>query len=226
MRCISRQFRDTGADYNLSPEQWLSTETASRLTGATLLGDIVQTVGQVTTPPEGARFVLDTNNARDGLLDLPVLGNPVSDRVSAKKTAQEGDIIVSRLRPYLRQVALIPPGASELLEQEHFYCSTEFFVLRRKDGGDAAGLVAWLLSEPIQGMMSEAATGGHHPRINVDLLLSAPVEDRYLDPKFSASVSSVLARHLQGQRELLVLLRHSPGLRVGALRGKCAAAVA
>lgn len=225
MRCISRQFRDTGADYNLSPEQWLSSETASRLAGATPLRDIVQPVGQVTTPPAGARFVLDTNNARDGLLDLPVLGNPGTGRVSAKKTALEGDVIVSRLRPYLRQVAMIPPGASELLEQRQFYCSTEFFVLRRKDGGNAAGLVAWLLSEPIQSMMSDAATGGHHPRINVDLLLSAPVEDRYIDPKFSASLSSVLARHLQCQRELLVLLRHGPGSGVRALRSKRTTAV-
>lgn len=226
MRCISRRFRDTGADYNLSPEQWLSTETASRLAGATLLGDIVRTVSQVAVPPEGSRFVLDTNNARDGLLDLPVLGDPVSGRSSVKKTAREGDVIVSRLRPYLRQVALIPPGASKLLEQDSFYCSTEFFVFRRKDGGDAAGLVAWLLSEPIQGMMSEAATGGHHPRINVDLLLGAPVEDRYLDPGFSASVGDVLARHLNGQRELLVLLRHSPGLGVRTRRSERAAAVA
>lgn len=210
MRCITREFRDTGTDFNLSPEHWISSETASRLAGATTLESIVQTVSQVTCPPEGARFVMDTTNARDGLLDLPVLSNPVSGRVSAKKTAQEGDIIISRLRPYLRQVALIPPGASDLLSQDNFFCSTEFFVFRRKDGGDAGGLVAWLLSEPIQRMMHEAATGGHHPRINVDLLLRAPVEDHFLDPKFSASISCILARHLQGQRELLVLLRHGP----------------
>lgn len=211
MRCVTRQFLDTGADFNLSPEHWLSSETARRLTGTTVLRNIVQTLSQVKIPPERARFVLDTNNARDGLLDLPVLGDPASVRVSGKKIAQEGDVIISRLRPYLRQVALIPPGASELLSQDDFYCSTEFFVFRRKDGGDAGGLVAWLLSEPIQGMMYEAATGGHHPRINIDLLLGAPVEDRYLDSRFSASISGVLARHLQVQRELLVLLRHNPG---------------
>jgi hypothetical protein len=209
VRSITRSFLETGTDFSLSPEHWLATETASQLTGGRPLSDFVQSVSQTQTPPEGARFVLDTGNAREGLLDITILGNPVTGRTSAKKIALDGDVIVSRLRPYLRQVALIPPGTCELLGVERLYCSTEFFVLRAKDADtNLAGLVAWLLSEPIQGMVSAAATGGHHPRISVDLLLNAPVDDRFLDAGFSGRLRSVLSRHLQGQRELNVLLRH------------------
>ena len=208
MRSITRSFLETGEDYNLSPEHWLSAETAIGLSGSRMLGDVVVSISQQAVPPVDAKFVLDTNNAREGLLDLPILADPASFRVSTKKTALDGDVIISRLRPYLRQVAWLPVGACKLLGIEKFYCSTEFFVLRRKDGKNAAGIAAWLLSEPIQSMISEAATGGHHPRINIELILNSPIEERYLDLDFADSVGRVLTSHLQGQRELLVLLRH------------------
>lgn len=209
MRWIARNLLETGQDYSLSPEHWIALETASNLSAGTLLGDIVFPVTQSQVPPEESRFVLDTGNARDGLLDVPILGNPVSGRTSAKKVALDGDVIISRLRPYLRQATYIAPGICELLGVEKLYCSTEFFVLRAKDeNSNIAGLVAWLLSEPIQEMISAAATGGHHPRISVDLLLSSPVDDRYLDIDFSNKIASLLRSHVERQRELNVLLRH------------------
>lgn len=209
MRWIARKFLETGSDFSLSPEHWLANETASQLTSGTPLSEVVQSIAQTQVPAEGARFVLDTGNAREGLLDITILGNPVSGRTSTKKIARDGDVIVSRLRPYLRQVTFIPPGTCDILGVDHIYCSTEFFVLRsREDGRNIAGLVAWLLSEPIQEMLAAATTGGHHPRISVDLLLSSPVEERYLSVEISDKIAAVLRRHIEGQRELLVLLRH------------------
>ena len=209
MRWITRSFLETGADFNLSPENWLSSETASQLTGGVLLGSIVQSISRTQVPPEDARFVLDTGNAREGLLDVTILGSPLSGRTSAKKMVQDGDVIVSRLRPYLRQVTFIPPGTCDLLGVEYLYCSTEFFVLRSiREDQSIAGLVAWLLSAPIQDMVSSAATGGHHPRINVDLLLNSPVEERYLEPEICEKVVSILRSHIHGQRELTVLFGH------------------
>jgi hypothetical protein len=209
VRWIARPFLETGTDFSLSPEHWLANETASQLTGGILLSEIVQSIAKTQLPPEDARFVLDTGNAREGLLDITILGDPVSGRTSAKKVARDGDVIVSRLRPYLRQVTFIPPGTCDLLEVDQLYCSTEFIVLRpREEGRNIAGLVAWLLSEPIQGMLTAAATGGHHPRISADLLLSSPVDEQYLCVEISEKVATVLRRHIEGQRELLVLLRH------------------
>lgn len=209
MRWITRAFLETGPDFSLSPENWLANETASQLKDGTPLSEIVMSVAKTQVPPEDARFVLDTGNAREGLLDITILGDPVSGRTSAKKLARDGDVIVSRLRPYLRQVTFIPQGTCETLGVDHLYCSTEFFILRSRDEGrNIAGLVAWLLSEPIQDMLAAATTGGHHPRINVDLLLSSPVEERYLRAEISEKIATVVRRHIEGQRELLVLLRH------------------
>ena len=115
MRWIARSFLETGTDFSLSPEHWLANETASQLVAGTPLSMIVQSVAQTQVPPEDARFVLDTGNAREGLLDVTILGNPVSGRTSAKKIVRDGDVIISRLRPYLRQVTFIPPGTCELL---------------------------------------------------------------------------------------------------------------
>lgn len=209
MRWIIRSFSETGADFSLSPEHWLASETASQLAGGTPLSEIVRSVTQTQLPPEDARFVLDTGNAREGLLDITILGDPVSGRASNKKIVKDGDVIISRLRPYLRQVTFIPPGTCALLGVDHLYCSTEFFVFRSLEvRRNIAGLVAWLLSEPIQGMLSAAATGGHHPRISVDLLLNSPVAESYLDEGRCERINTVLRRHIEGQRELLVLLRH------------------
>ena len=163
MRHITRSMLATGVDYCLSPEKWLSTDTSTRLSKGVLLGDLIKVVKQTAVPPEDATFVLDTSHAREGLLDLPIVGNSVSGRTSAKKMAREGDVIFSRLRPYLRQVALLPTGISELLGHDKFYCSTEFFVFRGLEIKNIAGLVGWFLSDPIQEMVSEATTGGHHP---------------------------------------------------------------
>ncbi len=48
-------------------------------------------------------------------------------RISLKRKAKSGDIIISRLRPYLKQIAYIPNFINKA------YLTTEFFVLRSKD---------------------------------------------------------------------------------------------
>ena len=208
MKFAHRSFIELGPLSILSPEHWVSTDSSIKLGNGRKLSEIVSYVAKTSTPEPESRFVLDTGNARNGLLDLDLDTGDLKERTSLKKIATEGDIIISRLRPYLRQVALLPVGISDLLGQADFFCSTEFLVFRRLDGENAAGLVAWLLSDQVQSIISQAATGGHHPRISADILLQLPVDERYLDEKFSSALNNVLFGHLKGQRELLVLLRH------------------
>ena len=210
MRYIVKSFSETLPYHCLSPEHWLAEQTATSLSAGKKLGDLVTLSTEQSIAPENARYVLDTGNAREGFLDIPILGDPKNNRTSAKKIVREGDIIVSRLRPYLRQVALIPSGTFTLLDVKQLYCSTEFYVLRPLRGENIGHLVAWLLSEPVQGMMLEAATGGHHPRFNSDLILNAPVMDSYLDEDLALRISSFCFRHIEGQCSLGIALRHAP----------------
>ncbi len=206
MERVVKSLLDTGDAFNLSPELWLAEKAASELEGDYRFGDLFEHVSKQSTPSEDARFVFDTSTAREGFLDFPILGNATSARRSTKKVAQEGDLIVSRLRPYLRQAALIPFGAKAMLGVDDFFLSTEFLVFRPKDGISSAGLLAWVLSEPIQKMMSEAATGGHHPRIGAEMLLNAPVKAKYLDNKISEEIEHLALSHIKGQFRLRSVL--------------------
>jgi hypothetical protein len=98
---------------------------------------------------------------------------------SAKRRVQAGDVIISRLRPYLRQVALIDEALFQLCRRGNAVAaSTEFFILRGRAGVDAAGLVPFLLSQPVQAALAAGQEGGHHPRFCKELLQSLPVPDR------------------------------------------------
>ena len=92
---------------------------------------------------------------------------------------QAGDVIISRLRPYLRQVALVDEALFQLCRRGNAVAaSTEFFVLRGRTGFEAAGLVPFLLSQPVQAALAAGQEGGHHPRFRQELLLSLPVPDQ------------------------------------------------
>jgi restriction endonuclease S subunit len=95
---------------------------------------------------------------------------------SSKKVVKQGDVIISRLRPYLRQVAfvdggLVPPDVTIL-------CSTEFFVIRSVDDQSISFLAPYLLSSAVQTALAAAQEGGHHPRFSPSVLngLYLPVE--------------------------------------------------
>lgn len=93
-------------------------------------------------------LVLDTGDSFEGIIrprTQPVNGSTIR---SSKKLVREGDVIISRLRPYLRQVAYVDnalvKSASSVL------VSTEFFVLRsRRSTESVAWLVPFLLSSEI-----------------------------------------------------------------------------
>jgi hypothetical protein len=108
---------------------------------------------------------------------------------SAKRRVRAGDVVISRLRPYLRQVALIDEALFQLCPGGNaVVTSTEFFVLRGRAGFDAAGLVPFLLSAPVQAALAAGQEGGHHPRFCKELLQSLPVPER-------------VARHLRETEE-------------------------
>lgn len=121
-------------------------------------------------------LVLDTSNAYEGFVVLRHRPIPVEDLGSSKRQVQPGDVLVSRLRPYLRQVAYLDAGLFQLLpEGNPVVVSSEFFVLRDTPRCPAAALVPFLLSPSVQAILAAGQEGGHHPRFPRDLLASLPV---------------------------------------------------
>lgn len=117
---------------------------------------------------KGAWRVLDTTHAEAGVIrcDRP----PITAVGSTKKPLSAGTVIISRLRSYRRQIALVDPGLFE--PDTPLCCSTEFYVLRSVDAQSIAFLVPFLLSAPVQEALAAGQEGGHHPRFSAELLLS------------------------------------------------------
>lgn len=148
------------------------------------LGEIVISVKKMVKSSVnlGKCFVLNTSDAREGIViakKQSLLGTEIG---STKKEVKSGDVIISRLRPYLRQVAFIDeeiPNANDT----QILCSTEFFVLRSIDNLSIAFLVPFLLSNAIQEVLAASQEGGHHPRFIESDLLTLPIPKSLLSQR-------------------------------------------
>jgi hypothetical protein len=149
-----------------------------------LLGDVVCLIRRVVHASEnlGQCLVFDTSDACEGI----VIGRKEllkgSEIGSAKKVIEPRDVIISRLRPYLRQVAFVDaeiPNARNAL----ILCSTEFFILRSRDNRSIAFLVPLLLSRKVQEVLAVSQEGGHHPRFDDTTLLTLPVPVSLIDSR-------------------------------------------
>jgi hypothetical protein len=144
----------------------------------TLLRQMVHIVKKTVQPSEtlGKCLVLDTSDAREGIIAFrkqPVDG---ADIGSAKKVIEPNQVIISRLRPYLRQIALVDPWMP-VAPGTLLVCSTEFFVLSGVDSRPIAFLVPFLLTDPVQAVLAASQEGGHHPRFEASVLLNLPLPE-------------------------------------------------
>lgn len=148
------------------------------------LGDIIQSVRKMIKPAPslGKCFVLDTSDANEGLIVCRKQSVNGEEIGSTKKEVNPGDVIISRLRPYLRQVAFIDSKIPNSY-QTCILCSTEFFVLRSIDEKSIAFLVPFLLSDKVQNVLSASQEGGHHPRFIESTLLTLPVPKELINER-------------------------------------------
>jgi len=159
-----RLLADLAPDFVLAPERHVAVAQAG---DGIPLGELVEERRDRIDPTHAnGALVLDTSHARDGILDVAGALRDVAGGKSAKKRALPGDLVVSRLRPYLRQLALVHPRALAVAAGRPLALSTEFYVLAPRAGGeDLAFLVPFLLSPEAQRVLAGAQEGGHHPRV-------------------------------------------------------------
>lgn len=177
----------------LAPERYdprTNTRNVGSDSGKYRLFDLVELRRDTMTrssADRAARYVvLDTGDAREGMLTVAnPLGGSAECIGSAKKLVHAGDVLISRLRPYLRQVAYVDGGAT--LPGVSLLCSTEFYVLRPLENLSLAFLVPFLLSETVQSILAAAQEGGHHPRFSDRVLLNLPIPDLLLQRRSEIS---------------------------------------
>lgn len=131
--------------------------------------------------PSTKIVALDTGDTKDGYITSKPITSPSSIK-STKKVLREGDVIISRLRPYLRQIGYVDETLVHYLpDSTPILCSTEFYVLRPKVDKEIAFLVPFLLSSKVQEKFAVSQVGGHHPRFPVDVLLSLKIPEAVLE---------------------------------------------
>jgi hypothetical protein len=178
---VLRRVADLGEGLVLAPEHFDPRRSVAVDTQC-CLSDYVElqteNISARSCQSPGDLLILDTSHAYEGFVLCRHDPVPPDGMGSAKRRVQAGDVIISRLRPYLRQVALIDEALFSLCPGGNaVVTSTEFFVIRGRAGFPAAGLVPFLLSESVQAALAAGQEGGHHPRFGKELLLGLPVPE-------------------------------------------------
>lgn len=164
------------------------------------LGDIFQSVRDIVDPKKNNGLGLvrnfDVTHALEPVLDDEQELVYFSDIGSAKKLMRVGDVVISRLRSYLKEIAIV-----ESRKIHPIVGSTEFIVLRprKKECLIApATLMTFLRSQPVQTILKWCQDGSQHPRFSEKDLLSIPLPNAVSDasPRIEVMVSrALLARH-------------------------------
>ncbi|HHA2010837.1 hypothetical protein [Enterobacter quasimori] len=173
------------------------------------IGEIAQVVKKTINPAsrssEGREFVvLDTSDVREGFVIGKKQPSAAKDIGSTKKIFQQNDVLISRLRPYLRQVAIVDEGFAKRFNNYELACSTEFFVLRSLTDEPLDFLVPYLLSDKVQNALCAAQEGGHHPRFDASVLLSMPIPESLIQQRTVISESVRLAAQAYRHSEELM----------------------
>jgi hypothetical protein len=172
-----RTLAELGPRMTLAPERYREDRHAVK--GVPLADLVVEARERLALRPGDRAVVLDTTHVKDGLFDLHA-ARARALPVSAKWRVPPGALLISRLRPYLRQIAFASralfSSSGDLVDGGPLGCSTEFSVLvSAADGESLAFLLPFLLSAPVQAFLAAGQEGGHHPRVPRETLLSLHV---------------------------------------------------
>lgn len=204
--CVIKKTTQLGPQFVLTPERYnpkrrmhLSDEN-----DGVLLAEIITLENDIVTSKKNSSvwYQINTSDAMGGYLRIPQ--NP--ERLNSnKKILKTGDVIISRLRPYLQQVAYVDVDLGIQL-----CASTEFYVLRARNNESIAFLVPFLLSEVAQSVFANSVEGSQHPRFKEEDLLNLVIPSQLFDEreKISQNVSTAIHQYREYERSLAKAITH------------------
>ena len=132
-----------------------------------------------TTPAR----VFDLSDVGSFLLEAGTRVEKSDEVGSAKKIIRQNDVLISRLRPYLKEVSFVGFNNVQKL------ASTEFVVLRKKKESKfpPEALFAFLITDEVQRILFWSQGGTEHPRFSENLLLGLKL------PKLSEKTAESIA---------------------------------
>ena len=182
--CILKSNKQLGVNFILTPERYNPRRRMSIDNEDTILmSEIVEIVNDIITKKQaqGKSIIqINTSDAMGGYLNI---NSEVNDSINSnKKILRKGDVIISRLRPYLRQVAYVDEDRKEILG-----AATEFFVIRARNNESIAYLVPFLLSQPAQLVFENSVEGSQHPRFKEEDVLNLKIPKNIYDERANIS---------------------------------------
>lgn len=151
-------------------------------------------------PPEMRVRNYDVTDALVPLLDAEKLPTAAADIGSMKKVLRDGDIAISRLRAYLKEIAVVRVG-----DDIPSVGSSEFIVLRPKGTSiSPEALMVFLRSPPVQTVLKWCQDGSQHPRFSESDLLSISVPDAVAH--VSAEITDIVHQGFAARRRAFRIL--------------------
>lgn len=198
--CVIKTTTQLGPQFVLTPERYNPKRrmNLSDENDGVLLSEIITLENEIVASKKetSAWYQINTSDAMGGCLRVP--SNP-EQLNSNKKVLKTGDVIISRLRPYLRQVAYVDTDSNSRL-----CASTEFYVLRARNNESIAFLVPFLLSEAAQTVFANSVEGSQHPRFKEEDILNLVIPSELFEEreKISQDISNAINQYREYEKSL------------------------
>lgn len=201
--CIVKSSKQLGINFVLTPERYNPKRRMNINSEASIpISEVIELSNEILTTKQGQGVnvvQINTSDAMGGYLNTS--SEKTTSINSNKKILKKGDVIISRLRPYLKQVAYVDVET----ENETLGASTEFYVLRSRNKESIAYLVPFLLSEPVQLVFENSVEGSQHPRFKEEdiLNLQIPISIYHDRENISQRVISAIASYRIYEKSIL-----------------------
>ena len=163
-----------------------------KMRGGVAVGDCFQQKANMVKEIAGPAVCYDLSDAITNCFEKTGATDVIG---SAKKTALAGDFVISRLRSYLREMAIVPG----IKERQIF--SSEFLVYRKSADSpiSAETLMAFCMSSHVQTILRHSQYGTEHPRFYDFLIGGLSVPDAVININ-SGVTEMILNSHKHGER--------------------------
>lgn len=208
--CVIKTTTHLGPQFVLTPERYNPKRrmSLSDKNDGVLLSEIITLENDivVSKKDDSAWYQINTSDAMGGYLRVPSNSEQLN---SNKKILKTGDVIISRLRPYLHQVAYVDTNSDLQL-----CASTEFYVLRARNNESIAFLVPFLLSEAAQTVFANSVEGSQHPRFKEEDILNLVIPSELFEEreKVSQDISNAITQYREYERSLESAISYVNGI--------------
>jgi type I restriction enzyme S subunit len=203
------------AEYYQPPKKAVL-DALARMPGSTV-GEQYRSIRQLWQPEkaEPGEYVrnYDLTDALQPFLDETVEPTTPDTIASTKKQFEAGDLVVSRLRSYLKEIAVVLNTGDVPMVG-----SSEFIVLRPGAGAiRVEALLVYLRSRYVQTVLKWCQDGSNHPRFDQKELLTLPVPDVVCDNQ--EEITDKVKESITARREARQLLEEAKTMVEKAILG-------